>query len=191
MGYIPKFKVGHCDCGAVGNGRKVGKVFYCFLCYNKMKTTEQMVKSIKRDDNRRAIINSEPKIRLMADREVTDRYNELDRWFKECRKEMKGICANCGGKSCRDDDKYYKFSIAHLLPKAYFKSVATHPDNWVELCHFGNSCHTNFDNHMIDLIDLHCFDSVIEKFVKMYPYIAKEERRRIPSILLEYIEVEK
>lgn len=117
--------------------------------------------------------------------------SELQRWFDARRDEMTGVCANCGGKTSKNDDKYYKFCIAHLLPKAYVKSIATHPDNWIELCYFGNSCHAQYDNHMIDIIDLNCFDSVIEKFVKMYPSISKEERRRIPNVLLEYIEVEK
>ena len=43
---------------------------------------------------------------------------------------------------------------------------------------------------MIDIIDLHCFDTVIQKFIKIYPNIAQEERRRIPAILLEYLKVE-
>jgi hypothetical protein len=116
---------------------------------------------------------------------------ELQRWFQDRRKEMKGICSHCGGKSCKDSDTYYKFSIAHILPKAYFKSVATHPLNYIELCHFGKSCHDNFDRHMIDIMDLNCFDEVITKFVAMYPSIAPNERRRIPEVLLQYIEVEK
>jgi hypothetical protein len=116
---------------------------------------------------------------------------ELQRWFDDRRKEMTGVCVNCGGKTSKNDDKYYKFCIAHLLPKAYLKSIATHPDNWIELCYFGNSCHAQYDNHMIDLIDLNCFDSVIEKFVKIYPSIANDEKRRIPSVLMDYIEVEK
>jgi hypothetical protein len=116
---------------------------------------------------------------------------ELNRWFLERRKEMKGVCSNCGGKSCKDNDQYYKFSIAHILPKAYFPSVATHPNNFIELCHFNNSCHQNLDSHMIDIIDLSCFDEVIEKFISIYPNIAEKEKRRIPKILLDYLEVEK
>ncbi len=115
---------------------------------------------------------------------------ELQRWFEDRRKEMTGKCVNCSGKSCKDDDKYWKFSIAHLMPKAYVKSVATHPDNWLELCHFGNGCHSLMDNKMIDLIDMNCFDTIIQKFVKIYPHIAQEEKRRIPSILLEYLKTE-
>lgn len=122
--------------------------------------------------------------------EMVKGYAELERWFKEVRKSMTGVCQNCGGKTCRDSDREYKRSVAHILPKAYFKSVATHPDNWLELCFYGNSCHTNLDHAMIDLIELNCFDTVIQKFTKMYPFIAQEEKRRIPSILIEYLKVE-
>lgn len=114
---------------------------------------------------------------------------KMQRWFEERHSEMKGTCKNCGGKSQKGKDNY-KCSIAHILPKAYFKSIATHRDNWIELCFYDNSCHTNFDNHMIDIIDLNCFDEVIQKFVRMYPFIAIEERKRIPKILLEYLKTE-
>ena len=114
---------------------------------------------------------------------------DLQRWFEDRRKEMDGVCKHCGGQTQAFDDNY-KCSVAHILPKAYFKSVATHPSNFVELCFYGKSCHTNLDNYMLDLTELNCFDEVIQKFVKMYPDISKEERRRIPSVLLQYIETE-
>lgn len=116
---------------------------------------------------------------------------ELNRWFEDRRKEMTGYCANCNGKSCKDDDTYFRFSIAHLLPKAYFPSVKTHPKNFIELCHFGNGCHSMMDNKMLDLIDMACFDEIVNKVVAIYPSIAVSERRRIPNVLLQYIEVEK
>ena len=115
---------------------------------------------------------------------------ELQRWFERKHSEMKGYCKHCGGKTEKGKSTY-KCSIAHILPKAYFPSVATHEDNWIELCFYGKSCHTNLDNHMIDLIELNCFDDVIKKFVSMYPSIAPQEKRRIPNILLQYLEVEK
>ena len=117
--------------------------------------------------------------------------DELVAWFKDRRKLMIGKCSHCGNKSMKEDDTKFHYSIAHILPKAYFPSVATHKDNWIELCFYGNSCHTNLDNGSLDLINLNCFDSVIKKFVAIYPSIAKEEKRRIPQVLLNYIEVEK
>lgn len=117
---------------------------------------------------------------------------ELQRWFENRRKEMVGFCDNCGMPSCKNDDKYYKFSICHLLPKAYFGSIKTHPLNWIELCFWGEkSCHSNMDHGMIDLIDMHCWDTIVQRFVAMYPSIAVNERKRIPNVLLQYIEIEK
>jgi hypothetical protein len=116
---------------------------------------------------------------------------DLKRWFEDRRKEMTGRCAHCGSKSCKDSEEFYKFSIAHILPKRIFKSVATHVDNWIELCFWSPSCHSNFDNNTLDLIDLNCFDSVIQRFVSMYPAIDPKERRYIPDVLLQYIEIER
>ena len=116
---------------------------------------------------------------------------ELNRWFQERRSEMTGFCKHCGGKSSKDSDQYYKFSIAHLLPKRIFKSIATNENNWIELCFWGNSCHTNLDNNTLDIIDLNCFDLVIQRFAAMYSAIDKKERKYIPDVLLQYIEVEK
>jgi len=183
------------DCTQCSNTNvacvKVKKDLVCTQCNDRNKALIQ----IKKQKDRNALRSDLANVRKLAvevdgNREKAKNYGEMDRWFRERRKEMKGKCANCNGDSCKYYDKYYKFSIAHLLPKAYFPSVATHPDNWIELCHFGNSCHTNYDNKMIDLIDLNCFDTVIQKFTKIYPFIAAEEKRRIPPILIEYLKTE-
>lgn len=115
---------------------------------------------------------------------------DLEIWFNDRRKEMKGTCANCGGLSCKYDDKYFKFSIAHILPKAYFESIATNEYNWIELCFWKNNCHGNLDNSILQLSDLNCWDEVVTKFLIMYPSIAKSERRRIPDILRQYINID-
>ncbi len=111
-------------------------------------------------------------------------------WFKERRKDLTGKCKHCNGRTTKDDNDKFHFCIAHLLPKAYFPSVATHPLNFVELCTYGNNCHGNFDNKTLDLMDMNCFDEIVTKFVAIYPMIDKKERKRIPQVLLNYIEVE-
>lgn len=128
--------------------------------------------------------------------EITERKisggGELQRWFEQRRKEMTGRCANCGAPSCRDNDEYYKFSICHILPKAYVKSIATNENNWIELCFWGtNSCHTQMDNQLLDMTEMNCWNEIIDKFQKMYPFINQKERRRIPDILLNYIHTDK
>lgn len=185
----------HCQQHPVWGTDKLTKIGYCknhqYLRTDISKETILQKAVKKQRANAVGVIGG--KLRALAyelaDAKPPKDYAELDRWFKERQKEMTGRCVNCNGKT-EAHTKHFKCSIAHILPKAYFKSVATHPDNWLELCFYGNSCHTNYDNKMLDLIEMNCFDTIIQKFVKMYPSIAQEERRRIPPILIEYLKTE-
>lgn len=110
----------------------------------------------------------------------------LDEWFQGVRALMTGKCRHCQGASCKYNDMQYKSSIAHLLPKKLFPSVATHPDNWIELCHWNNNCHAKMDAQILDMTDMHCWDEIVEKFICIYPAIDPKERRNIPDVLLQY-----
>lgn len=123
-------------------------------------------------------------------KELTTGGADLKRWFEDRRKELTGRCAHCGGRSCKDSDQYWKFSIAHILPKAYFPSVATHKDNFIELCFFNNSCHTRMDDKTLDITEMNCWDTIVERFLKIYPEIDKKERRRIPETLMQYVQID-
>lgn len=185
---IPK----KCKCGC-NKWPTTGFQGYNADCRPDLK--EQKIKQQKeRAKKRNGAIKSGRALRVLAvtepDVKAGKDYAELDRWFKERHKEMTGRCQNCMGKT-EKDGRHYKCSIAHILPKAYFPSVATHPSNFLELCFYGKSCHTNMDNKMLDLTEMACWDDIVTKFCAMYPSIAIKERRRIPEILLQYIEVEK
>lgn len=149
----------------------------------------------KKQKRKKAVTKATSKLRNESYAEGTNvalkNYGALDRWFKDRRNEMTGRCHHCNGISCKHDDKYYKFSICHILPKAYFPSVATHEYNWIELCFWNKNCHGNMDNKMLDLTEMNCWDEIVTKFCIMYPSIAEKEKRRIPQALLQYIEGEK
>lgn len=163
-----------CKCGCGGSGRIFSK---------------GLLKSCWMREYGKPIARQSLKVKVISEKDESGA--ELQRWFEDRHKELTGRCKNCGGKTQKGQPNY-KCSIAHILPKAYFKSVATHPDNWLELCFYGvNSCHTQMDNKMLDLIDMNCFEEIITKFVAIYPHITQHEKRRIPQVLLNYIEVEK
>lgn len=112
-----------------------------------------------------------------------------DEWFVETRKALVGTCqCGCGAKSCKNDDLYYRFSICHILPKAYFKSVATHPLNFVELAFWGG-CHTTFDQMGPERwVNLACWDDIKAKVLSMDPYLTPEEKgRKFYQILIELV----
>lgn len=105
---------------------------------------------------------------------------EMDLFFKSLRKGMKNKCLFCGGVTMKNDDEKFHFSLAHLLPKAIFKSVATNPDNIIELCFWNNSCHTQFDNGRITwefVKDSKEWEIIKEKLLNVLPIVAMEERK--------------
>jgi hypothetical protein len=113
----------------------------------------------------------------------------LDEWFQERRKEMTGVCAcGCAGPSCKKDDDFYRNSIAHIFPKAYFKSVATHPLNWIEL-DFWNGHHTNFDNQGVEKwVNYAAWDDIKAKVIAMDPYLTPEEKgKKFYQILIDLV----
>lgn len=115
---------------------------------------------------------------------------EMDLWFIARWREFTGRCIICGGKTCTSA-KDYKKSAAHLLAKrkSMFPSVATHEDNFIELCFYGNSCHTNFDNNILTLESIKttnptAWKIITDKFKKIFPYIAEQEKKNLPQLLL-------
>jgi len=106
--------------------------------------------------------------------------SEMDLFFRSLRKGMKNKCLFCGGPTMKGDDEKFHFSLAHLLPKKIFKSVATNPDCIIELCFYNNSCHTNFDNGMITwefIKDSKEWEIIKEKLLNVLPLVSLEERK--------------
>lgn len=127
-----------------------------------------------------------PKKAAQQKREREERGDDgMDKFFQAMRKRMKGVCLFCGGKSEKDSDDMFHFSIAHLLPKRAvdkggFPSVGTNEDNWIELCYHGNSCHDRFDRHMITwefIKDSKEWDTIKEKLLNVLPLVAPEEKK--------------
>lgn len=176
-----------CKCGC-SRYPTMGYEGYNMDCRPDLKE-KKLSQQKERQKKANAVVKSTRELNKIPESKAPKDYAELDRFFKEMQKRMTGKCENCGGKT-EAFTKHFKNSIAHILPKAYFKSVATNENNWLELCFYSNSCHSQMDNKMIDLIDMNCFDQIITRFAKMYPFIAPEEKRRIPPILIEYLKTE-
>lgn len=176
------YKIGDCILCQATNTHciKRGKNLFCLNCAKIAKVKEQIAKQEQKIKSYKYIpdYDSHQISKISVSK-------ELNKWFKERRNEMTGICAHCGGNTEMTNDGTFKFSIAHILPKAYFPSVATHPLNFIELCFWVNSCHTNYDNKSLDIKDLNCFDDVVKKFRIMYPSIPDDERKRISEILIK------
>lgn len=150
----------------------------------KEKANSKRKAALKTQNARKA---TQSKLRGLKSKE-NEKSNLLELWFLARRHEMTGICAcGCGTKSSKDDDKYFKFSAAHILAKAKFDSVKLHPLNFVELSFWGG-CHSLFDDKGYDYCkktNPKLWSIVVERFKIIYPLIVPSEHHFLPQVLLD------
>jgi hypothetical protein len=97
----------------------------------------------------------------------------LEKWFIERRKEMTGLCCECGRKSFKEDNKNFKWSLAHILKKSIFHSISTHPSNCLELCWLH---HQEFDSSYANAQKMNCWSIAKERFEIMKPSITEKHK---------------
>lgn len=139
---------------------------------------------------------SEKKIAEEKEEKLSGTDATMDRWHEEQRERATGICIFCGGKTEKFNDKTYRNSNAHLFPKRknLFPSIKLRPENCIELCYYENSCHKNFDDHMItfEMIKSEypsAWKIICEKTKILYPFMTMQEKNRVPEIILNEIKL--
>ena len=136
---------------------------------------------------------SEKKKKEIAERKEAGSDNSLDRWFEERRKDLTGKCCLCGGRSEKGNDETYRRSIHHLLDKrkSMFPSLALRPENFLEVCFHGNSCHQNIHGGKITwelLKDSKEWDIIKPKLEVLLPMCTEQERKnKLYSKLIELV----
>lgn len=168
-----------CKCGCT-RWPSMGYQGFNMDCRADLK--EIKLKEFKaRQKKRNAIVKDQREVRKFDDKLLDgvarDKFEDLQQWFASRRREMTGKCAcGCNKASSKDDNRYFKHCIAHLFPKAKFKSVATNPLNWVERAFFGG-CHTNFDEQGMDKwVNMADWGDIKDKFYELAPELTDEER---------------
>lgn len=172
-----------CFCGQpVFSTDKITRIGYCKSHSYKRTDT----------DKRSIVVKAMSKAKLSTPTPIKEDVKvekaEMDLWFLQQRKLLTGICLNCGQPSEKNNEKYWKWSCCHILPKKKeygFPSVATNMDNCLELC---IKCHTLFDRNWMTAAQMPVFNIAIEKFKKIYPFIAKSQLRFLPECLTQEIE---
>lgn len=138
---------------------------------------------VKKEDKKPKPIPAKSKKRIAqeAEEKKAGKKDALDQWFEDRREEMTGKCVLCGGASEKHNDDLYRYSIHHLLEKGkkQFPSVKLVSENWLEVCHFQNCCHSNLHNGHITwelLYDSAEWAIIREKLLIVLPQVAESER---------------
>jgi hypothetical protein len=99
---------------------------------------------------------------------------ELDHWFGAIAKVEGGDC-QCWECGSRIPDAVLRHGTAHIMPKAMFPSVATHPYNYIMLG--AHCCHDQ--SHRVDTFSkMNIFREAVERFLEFDPLILPEEKRQ-------------
>ena len=101
---------------------------------------------------------------------------ELDKFFAVCVSVIKSNphCAECGEFISEND---YRNSTAHLWPKNIFKSIATHPLNWLPL---GNrcGCHNDWDKGVESACQMQVWSIAVDRWSKFKNKIIETHKYR-------------
>lgn len=129
---------------------------------------------------------SDKKAAVMAEEKKTGKPAskiELDLWFDNIRKEHFGndgcACMECGSFI---PVQFARHATAHLLPKKLFKSVATHPENYMILG-AGCGCHVKTDR--VDLfVKMSVWPEAARRIKEMLPLLPFDELKYLSSQLM-------
>lgn len=162
--------------------RMVERNGYCFLhavhfTGPKVKEKPQPIAKVSAK-KKKALKDSKPQKDLQAE------------WYIEKVNQQTGVCMECGGSTKNSIYVYAKACVAHVLPKrdSMFPSVATHEENALELC-TTNGCHHRYDNSWEDAAQMKVWPIAVEKFRIMLPSIATGDRKNIPDVFWQEVEV--
>jgi hypothetical protein len=177
----------HCKCDECKANPETAKwptiscfgFYYAHLPEHLAKKAGTKKKVQQRNFNRRKVIAH--KVRVLQ-KEV-DGGNDQEIWYLLRRYEMKGFCSEpgCNKSTNPKSDEYFKWSICHVVPKSLVPSVATHPDNWIELCQLH---HQEFDNTFLRAAQMKCFSEARIKFELFKDLIPAHELRKVNPYLL-------
>jgi hypothetical protein len=172
----------HCknNCGRVP---VLGLSGYCWVCLPeeiKIKVGNKRDLAIKKKNARLSAIS-----KIRGQERAKNGESEKSLWYKARRYEMIGVCMekDCGKSTNKDNNKYFSWSVCHIVPKSLVPSVAFHSGNWIELC---QEHHAKFDSTFGNASRMNCFDIAKRKFQLFKQLIPFDELRKInPNLLSE------
>lgn len=123
-------------------------------------------------------------------RSATDKeQTELQKWYAAIMDKEEGKCWETGERINKDDKMGWHGSIAHILPKSDFPSVATHPLNYMILKMWGGT-HGQYDSNWENASKMKVWPYAMKIVNILYPLLKRDEKARLPEIIIQEIKPE-
>lgn len=120
---------------------------------------------------------------------IPDEDTELQKWYAKIMQEEEGKCWETGQKINKQDKLGWHGSIAHVLDKANYPSVKTHPLNYMILSMWGGT-HGQYDSSWENASKMKVWSYAIKVINLLYPLLKQEEKRRLPDVIIQEIKPE-
>lgn len=109
----------------------------------------------------------------------------LDLWFANAISQMPACCEECNERLYIFAPWAAKAFVAHVLPKAIFESVNTHPLNKIYLCLI---CHTNFDTWGEEkVVKMKIFPEAFDIMMQLLKHLHHDEWKSLPEYVKDHI----
>jgi hypothetical protein len=166
-GILKEYKTGNCTrCPKTNTpGVKRGRDFLCISCAEFESTCKYMNNLRESRKNRYGKM-----LTVSIDTEISninDWYGMVAAYLAE-----NPYCENCGAPIA---EKYFRAASAHIIAKALFPSVSTHPLNFLALGS-GCGCHSQWDSSIETASKMQCWSKGAGRFLQFEPYITERHR---------------
>lgn len=176
-----------CKCGKCNHYPSIGFDGYFYLHAPEDIKERQGVKAKKSYQARlnrarkgvlsRKLHEAQKEVDAKETPEITPQWQ----WYLDRRIEMTGFCSECMESTRKAYDKWFSWSVCHIVPKSLVPSVAMHEHNWVELCWLH---HQEFDSTFDKAAAMQCFPEIKQKFQLFKHLIPPQELRKVNPHLL-------
>lgn len=114
---------------------------------------------------------------------------ELQEWYAIIMGREEGKCWETGERIDKNDTMGWHGSIAHILDKKNYPSVATHPLNYMILKMWGGT-HGQYDSSWKNAARMKVWPYAVKIMNILYPCLTKEEKAKLPEIITQEIKPE-
>lgn len=125
-----------------------------------------------------------------AEKELrSEKGTELQQWYAKIMQGESPICWETGERIDTNDLMGWHGSIAHILDKGNFPSVQTHPQNYMILKMWGGT-HGQYDSSWENASKMRVWPYAVKIMNILYPLLTREEKAKLPDIILQEIKPE-
>lgn len=107
----------------------------------------------------------------------------LDKWFEDKMTNSLRKCENCGKSLAHYNDSDWRGSQHHVLEKALYLSVSSHPTNHLVLGKW--CCHHVWHVSWEKASQMAIFPKALDIIKILYPFLPQEEKKKLPDIVIQ------